>query len=79
MRDDHHLKFCAGSFLPLLYLVSASVVLSYFHSLSHNQLLPTSGTVLLLGLETDVFPIVKEHMISQRRQRAKCACLLFDY
>lgn len=41
MRDDHPLEFCAGSFLPILFLVSASVVLSYFHLFSHHQLLPT--------------------------------------
>lgn len=75
MRYDHRLKFCVGSFLSLLYLFSASVVFfrTFIHSTTANWLLRRLGAVLMLGLETDMFPIVKELIISQRRQWTKCA------
>lgn len=75
MRHDHRLKFCVGSFLSLLYLFSASVVFfrTFIHSTTANWLLHRLGAVLMLGLETDTFPVVKELIISRRRQWTKCA------
>lgn len=61
--------FCSW-FLPLLFSRT------FICSPTTSCFLHRSGTALLLGLETDVFPIVKGHMISQRRRWAKCACLL---
>lgn len=60
--------FCTW-FLPLMF------TRTFTCSPTASCFLHRSGAAVLLGLETDVLPIVKGYMISQRGQWTKWACL----
>lgn len=82
MRDDHQLKFCAGSFLPLC---TWFLPLMFTRTPHVPPPLPAAsyigqGAAVLLGLETDVLPIVKGYMIPEETVDKVCLPVeLFDY